>query len=292
MNCNLCPRKCNIDRSVKTGFCGVSDITVSRVAPHMWEEPPISGTKGSGTVFFAGCNLRCRFCQNFDITVKPHGVGVSVNRLADLFLHLCDTGVANINLVTAAQFADKVAAALNLCKHRLTIPVVYNTSSYEKAETIKMLAGIVDIYLPDFKYFDNKTAKKYSSAPDYVEYSKAAIEEMVRQQPECVFDENGIIQKGVIVRHLVMPGQTESAKKAVKYLYDTYGDKVFISIMSQYTPCTDLSAYPEINRKLTREEYDDVVNYAVDIGVENGFIQEGESASESFIPPFNLEGVD
>ena len=268
-------------------------VKISRAALHMWEEPCISGERGSGTVFFSGCNMKCVFCQNKDISHEGFGKEITVEHLADIFLRLESQGALNINLVTPTHYTLQIIQAVKLAKAKgLTLPILYNTSSYEKAETIKMLAGIVDIYLPDFKYFDNKTAKKYSSAPDYVEYSKAAIEEMVRQQPECVFDENGIIQKGVIVRHLVMPGQAESAKKAVKYLYDTYGDKIFISIMSQYTPCTDLSAYPEINRKLTREEYDDVVNYAVDIGVENGFIQEGESASESFIPPFNLEGVD
>ena len=292
--CNICPRNCNIDRSVKTGYCSMTDkVKISRAALHMWEEPCISGDRGSGTVFFSGCNMKCVFCQNKDISHEGFGKEITVEHLADIFLRLESQGALNINLVTPTHYTLQIIQAVKLAKARgLTLPILYNTSSYEKAETIKMLAGIVDIYLPDFKYFDNKTAKKYSSAPDYVEYSKAAIEEMVRQHPECVFDENGIIQKGVIVRHLVMPGQTESAKKAVKYLYDTYGDKIFISIMSQYTPCTDLSAYPEINRKLTREEYDDVVNYAVDIGVENGFIQEGESASESFIPPFNLEGVD
>lgn len=292
--CNICPRNCNIDRSVKTGYCSMTDkVKISRAALHMWEEPCISGDRGSGTVFFSGCNMKCVFCQNKDISHDGFGKEITVEHLADIFLRLERQGALNINLVTPTHYTLQIIQAVKLAKARgLTLPILYNTSSYEKAETIKMLAGIVDIYLPDFKYFDNKTAKKYSSAPDYVEYSKAAIEEMVRQHPECVFDENGIIQKGVIVRHLVMPGQAESAKKAVKYLYDTYGDKIFISIMSQYTPCTDLSAYPEINRKLTREEYDDVVNYAVDIGVENGFIQEGESASESFIPPFNLEGVD
>ena len=291
--CNICPRNCNVDRSEKIGYCAMTDtVKISRAALHMWEEPCISGEKGSGTVFFSGCNMKCIFCQNKDISTDGFGKEITIGRLAEIFLELQGKGALNINLVTPTHYTLQIIDAVKIARAKgLKLPIVYNTSSYEKVETIKLLEGIVDIWLPDFKYMDNTAAQRYSKAPDYVENAKAAIAEMVRQQPECIFNEDGIIQKGVIVRHLVLPGQTQRAKDAVQYLYDCYGDSIFISIMSQYTPCTDLGDYPEINRKLTAEEYDDVVDFAVEIGVENGFLQEGESASESFIPPFNLEGV-
>ena len=291
--CNICPRNCNVDRSEKIGYCAMTDtVKISRAALHMWEEPCISGEKGSGTVFFSGCNMKCVFCQNKDISTDGFGKEITIGRLAEIFLELQAKGALNINLVTPTHYTLQIIDAVKIARAKgLKLPIVYNTSSYEKVETIKLLEGIVDIWLPDFKYMDNTAAQRYSKAPDYVENAKAAIAEMVRQQPECAFNEDGIIQKGVIVRHLVLPGQTQRAKDAVQYLYDCYGDSIFISIMSQYTPCTDLGDYPEINRKLTAEEYDDVVDFAVEIGVENGFLQEGESASESFIPPFNLEGV-
>ena len=291
--CNICPRNCNIDRSEKIGYCAMTDtVKISRAALHMWEEPCISGEKGSGTVFFSGCNMKCVFCQNKDISTDGFGKEITIGRLAEIFLELQGKGALNINLVTPTHYTLQIIDAVKIARAKgLKLPIVYNTSSYEKVETIKLLEGIVDIWLPDFKYMDNTAAQRYSKAPDYVENAKAAIAEMVRQQPECAFNEDGIILKGVIVRHLVLPGQTQRAKDAVQYLYDCYGDSIFISIMSQYTPCTDLGDYPEINRKLTVEEYDDVVDFAVEIGVENGFLQEGESASESFIPPFNLEGV-
>ncbi len=292
--CNICPRNCNVDRNIKPGFCSMPDtVKISRAALHMWEEPCISGEKGSGTVFFSGCNMKCVFCQNKEISTGGFGKEITVERLADIFLELQAKGALNINLVTPTHYTLQIIQAVKLAKAKgLTLPIVYNTSSYEKVETIKMLEGIVDIWLPDFKYMDNAAASRYSKAADYVQYAKAAVDEMVRQQPECVFDDDGIIRKGVIVRHLVLPGQVQAAKAAVEYLYDRYGDSIFISIMSQYTPCTDLGDYPEINRKITQEEYDRVVDFAVEIGVENGFLQEGESASESFIPPFDLEGVE
>ena len=268
-------------------------VKISRAALHMWEEPCISGEKGSGTVFFSGCNMKCVFCQNKDISTGGFGKEITIERLCDIFLELQNKGAYNINLVTPTHYTLQIIDAVKMARAKgLKLPIVYNTSSYEKMETIKMLEGIVDVWLPDFKYMDNAVAKKYSKAADYVNCATIAIDEMVRQQPECIFNEDGIIQKGVIVRHLVLPQQTQGAKDAIEYLYNRYGDSIFISIMSQYTPCTDLSDYPEINRKLTQQEYDDVVDFAVEIGVENGFLQEGESASESFIPPFDLEGVE
>ncbi len=292
--CNICPRNCNVDRSEKTGFCSMTDtVKISRAALHMWEEPCISGEKGSGTVFFSGCNMKCVFCQNKEISTGGFGREITVERLAQIFLELQEKGALNINLVTPTHYTLQIVAAVKLArKQGLTLPIVYNTSSYEKPETIRLLKDVVDIWLPDFKYIDDATAERYSKAKDYVAYTKAAIDEMVKQQPECIFDDEGIIRKGVIVRHLVMPGQVRAAKAAVEYLYNRYGDSIFISIMSQYTPCTDLEAYPEINRKITPEEYDEVVDFAVYIGVENGFLQEGESASESFIPPFDLTGIE
>lgn len=268
-------------------------VKISRAALHMWEEPCISGEKGSGTVFFSGCNMKCVFCQNKEISTGGFGKEITVERLADIFLELQAKGALNINLVTPTHYTLQIIRAVKLAKAKgLKLPIVYNTSSYEKVETIKLLSDIVDIWLPDFKYMDNAAAARYSKAADYVQYAQAAIDEMVRQQPQCVFDNDGIMRKGVIVRHLVLPGQVQAAKDAIEYLYNKYGDSIFISIMSQYTPCTDLADYPEINRKITQEEYDEVVDRAVEIGVENGFLQEGESASESFIPPFDLEGVD
>ena len=268
-------------------------VKISRAALHMWEEPCISGEKGSGTVFFSGCNMKCVFCQNKEISTGGFGKEITVERLARIFLELQEKGALNINLVTPTHYTMQIIQAVKLAKSMgLKLPIVYNTSSYEKVETIKLLTDTVDIWLPDFKYTDNAAASRYSKAADYVEHAKAAIDEMVRQHPQPVFDDEGIMQKGVIVRHLVLPGQVQAAKNAVEYLYNRYGDNIFISIMSQYTPCTDLGDCPEINRKITAEEYDEVVDFAVETGVENGFLQEGESASESFIPPFNLEGVE
>ena len=292
--CNICPRNCNVDRTTGKGFCGMGEtVKISRAALHMWEEPCISGEKGSGTVFFSGCNMKCVFCQNKEISTGGFGKEITIERLADIFLELQEKGALNINLVTPTHYTLQIIDAVKKARaNGLALPIVYNTSSYESVETLRLLEGTVDIWLPDFKYTDNAAAQRYSKAADYVEKAKAAIDEMTRQQPECIFDDEGIIQKGVIVRHLVLPGQTEAAKNAMEYLYNRYGDSIFVSIMSQYTPCTDLEAYPEINRKLTAEEYDEVVDFAVDIGLENGFLQEGESASESFIPPFDLTGVE
>lgn len=260
----------------------------------MWEEPCVSGTEGSGTVFFSGCNLRCVYCQNHKIAIGNVGREISEGELVRTFFELKEKGANNINLVTPSHFAPQIASALRRAKDEgLALPVVYNTSSYENVENLRRFEGLVDIYLPDMKYCDSALAKKYSNAPDYPEVAMNAIREMVRQQPAAVFDgddtdefENTHILKGVVVRHLVLPSHVDDSKKVIKLLHEEFGDKIYISIMNQFTPVTDLSEFPEINRKLTEEEYDEVVDYAVDIGVENGFIQEGETASESFIPEF------
>ena len=293
-NCSLCPRNCNIDRSAgKKGFCNTTeDIMLSRAALHLWEEPCISGNTGSGTVFFSGCTLRCVFCQNKNISNGMIGKTVTSDRLCDIFFELKEKGAANINLVTADHYIPQISKAIKKAKlNNLDLPFVYNTSSYVKSETLKQLEGLIDIYLPDLKYMDKKIALRYSKASDYPEIAVDAVDTMYKQVGTPVFDECGMMKKGMIVRHLVLPGNVLNSKKVIKYLYETYGDNIYISIMSQYTPCTDLSQYPEINRKITEAEYSRVVEFANSIGVTNAYIQEGEAASESFIPAFDYEGV-
>ncbi|MBR1955221.1 MAG: radical SAM protein [Clostridia bacterium] len=289
MNCNLCPRNCNVDRQLKSGFCGASDVLISRVAPHMWEEPCISGQKGSGTIFFAGCNLRCRFCQNYDITVEPHGVSVTVEQLADLFLYVQSLGVANINLVTASHFADKVALALKLAKPHLTIPVVYNTSSYEKVETIRLFEGLIDVYLPDLKFCDQMLANNFARASNYFDVATKAIAEMRRQQPVDRFD-NGYMTNGVIVRHLVLPGCVEDSKRILDWLAN-FDSTIHVSIMSQYFPARTDALYPQLNRKLFKHEYQSVCDYFANVGLTNGFTQDVSSATVDYLPDFTDDDV-
>ena len=258
----------------------------------MWEEPCISGEDGSGTVFFSGCPLRCVYCQNHDIAKAGVQKEVSRERLAEIFLELQEKGANNINLVTPTHYTPEIVWAVKNAKEKgLVLPIVYNCSGYEKIETLKLLDGIVDIYLTDFKYMESEIAEKYSRAKDYPEIAKKALKEMVRQTRDAQFREDGIMQRGVIVRHLLLPGYLENAKKVVKYVYETYGDNVFLSLMNQYTPLPYVEKYPEINRRVTEEEYEELVDYAIALGVENGFVQEGETAEESFIPDFDFEGI-
>ena len=258
----------------------------------MWEEPCISGKKGSGTVFFGGCNMGCVYCQNARIRDGKVGKEISSQRLAEIFFELKGKGANNINLVTPTHFVPDIIKALDIAKvQNLNIPVVYNTSGYEKVETLKMLDGYIDIYLPDFKYYIEETAKEYSNSPNYTDCVKKALAEMYCQVGKPAFYDDGIMKKGVIVRHLLLPQHTEESKQIIKYLYDTYRDNIFISIMNQYTPMPQVANHPILNKRVTDEEYEKLIDYAVDIGVENGFIQEGETAKESFIPPFNNEGV-
>ena len=297
LSCQLCPRGCKVNReSGNIGVCGVNSILkVARAALHFWEEPCISGANGSGTVFFSGCSMHCVFCQNEAIAKGQIGKEISKERLGEIFLELQEKGANNINLVTPGQYVPHIVWAVQRArKDGLSIPIVYNTSAYESIDTIKRLEGIVDVYLPDFKYWDSTLASKYSNAPDYPEVAKKAIAEMVRQQPNPIFYEKEgqeLIQKGVIVRQLLLPGQTEDAKQIVKYLYETYGNQIFLSLMSQFTPLPHVEKYPELNQKVSRKEYDAYVDYAIELGVENGFIQEEDVAEESFIPDFNCEGV-
>jgi len=288
--CKLCPRECKADRnSGKTGFCGAGNrIKVARCALHFWEEPCISGEKGSGTVFFSHCTLKCVYCQNYKISTQNQGKFVTENELSDMFLDLQNQGALNINLVTPTHFLPGIITALKLAKQKgLTLPILYNTSGYEHPENLELLRGLVDIFLPDFKYFDADFAQRYSDARDYPEACKKAIAKMYELCGKCEFDENGIIKKGVIVRHLMLPGLEDDTKNILEYLYKTYGDDIFISIMSQYTPLSTLpEEFPELATPIDMEVYDKVLDFAVDIGIENAFIQESESASESFIPEF------
>ena len=291
--CNICPRRCNIDRTHNKGYCLMNDkIMAARAALHMWEEPCISGERGSGAIFFSGCTLRCVFCQNHDIASAKVGKELSVDELSDVMLRLQDNKADNINLVTPTHFTIPIIKAIEKARNKgLRIPVVYNTSAYENVETLRMLDGIVDVYLPDFKYMDSTLSARYSRAKDYPSVAKQALSEMVRQQPDVVIDDaTGLIQKGVIVRQLLLPGHVNDAKAVLKYLYDTYHDHVYISMMSQFTPIA-LKDYPEINRTVTKREYERLVNYALEIGITNAFIQEGDVAKDSFIPAFDCEGV-
>lgn len=286
--CKLCPRSCGSNRAAgQTGYCGMSaEVKVARASLHMWEEPCISGTNGSGTVFFTGCPLKCVYCQNRTIAIGSTGERISIERLSEIFIELQEKGAHNINLVTPTHYVPQIVEALKSAKEKgLHIPIVYNTGSYEKAETIQALEGLVDIYLPDCKYYDSELAAKYSNAPDYFKVASDAIEEMVRQVGKPMFEGN-LMKRGVIVRHMILPGHTKDSRKIIERLYKTYGDDIYISIMNQYTPLPQMKNFPEINRRITAREYDKVVDYAISLGIENAFIQEGETAKESFIPDF------
>lgn len=289
LSCRLCPRNCSADRTSGHGVCGASDrIKIGRAALHFWEEPCISGESGSGTVFFSGCSLGCVFCQNAELSQRMAGMEITAAELADIFLRLESEGANNINLVTGTHFVPDIVRAAEAAKNKgLSIPFLWNSGGYEKTETLRMLDGLIDIYLPDLKYLDANLSGLLSKAPDYPETACGAIREMVRQTGKPVFSDNGIIKKGTIVRHLVLPGHVKEAKKVVSYLYETYGDDIYISIMSQFTPlCRDVLSSYGLARKLTKREYERVVDHALEIGVTNAFIQEGETAKESFIPEF------
>ena len=292
-NCNLCPRNCFVDRlNGNIGYCMAKDkITIAKYYLHQWEEPCISGKNGSGTIFFTYCNLRCSFCQNYKISELNYGKEISVERFSEICIELQDRGATNINLVTPTHFVPLIIDGIKLAKSKgLSIPIVYNSSGYENVSTIKMLDGIVDVYLPDFKYFNDEYANKYSKCKNYFKYASKAIEEMVKQRNECIFDDNGNIISGVIVRHLLIPNMEDDSKKLLEYLYKQYEDKIFISIMNQYTPVRKCE-YDELNKKISNEVYDEVINYAWDIGIRNAFVQEEGTQSESFIPDFNQNSL-
>lgn len=321
-DCRLCPRSCGTDRlHGKTGVCGVpADVYAGRAMLHHWEEPCISGTAedgtdgGSGAVFFSGCVLKCVYCQNYDLS---HGRGgscagkkISVQRLAEIFLELQEEGANNIDLVTPTQYIPQIAEALRMDGHvagpcgndgmmdqisedrKLTIPVICNCGGYESVDALRMLEGLVDVYLTDFKYMDSEASRRYSAAEDYPERAKEALAEMVRQCPETEFAENGLIRRGVIVRHLVLPGMVHNAKAVIRYICETYGERVWLSLMNQYTPYAEAAAhFPELSRRVTKREYESVISYAISLGVENAYIQEGATQKESFIPSFDGGGI-
>lgn len=293
-NCCLCPRDCHVNRAAgQRGYCRMTEeLVVARAALHMWEESCISGDEGSGTVFFSGCAMGCVYCQNHNIAIGKAGKSISIERLAEIYLELQYKGANNINLVTPSHYIPQIIEAIHRARdHGLILPIVYNCSGYEKVEALQLLEGYVDVYLPDFKYMDPSIAKRYSNCSDYYFYASRAVQEMYRQVGEPQFNHKGIMTKGVIVRHLVLPGYLQDSKNVIKFLYDTFGNQIYISIMNQYTPMPAVESYSEINRTITASEYDELVDYAISLGVENGFIQEGETASESFIPEFNAEGV-
>ena len=287
-NCNICPRKCNVDRNVKTGVCGVSDtLKIARAAAHFWEEPCISGTKGSGTVFFSGCNMKCVFCQNYEISTGCFGKEITTTRLREIYNELIGQGVHNINLVTPSHYAEKILESL---ENPISVPVVYNSSGYDSVDMLKKFEGKAQIYLPDMKYANSSLAKKYSLAPDYPERAKEAIREMFRQTGEAVFDDDGIMKKGVIIRHMMIPDKTDNTLDVIDWVSSEFGDKVVFSLMSQFTPNKNCT-FPELQKTVSEEEYNKAVDYMYLCGIENAYVQDFSSAKKEFTPPFDLSGV-
>ncbi len=286
--CELCPRRCGADRtSGERGFCGAGEeIRIARAALHFWEEPPISGERGSGAVFFSHCTMKCAFCQNSEISACGRGKNVSDEELAEIFLRLQGEGAHNINLVTPTHYTPQIIGAIDIARsHGLAIPIVWNSSGYERVETLKMLEGRVDVYLPDFKYFSDKYAARYSRAENYFETASSAVAEMFRQCGEPTF-ENGIMTRGVIVRHLMLPSLLFDTKKIIDYLYGTYGDKIYISLMSQYTPTEGARKFPDLSRRLDERHYRAMVEYCAERGITRAFVQDTDAAGEEFIPKF------
>ncbi len=299
-SCNFCPRRCGIDRSRQPGYCGGPDhIVAARAALHDWEEPCISGFRGSGTVFFSGCTLRCCFCQNYRISSGRFGAPVTQERLAEIFLTLQSQGAHNINLVTATQYLPSVLAALRAVRQRLVIPVVYNCGGYETKEAIDALSPYIDVWLPDLKYFDPALAARYSGAPDYFQAASLAVKRMIRAAGPPVLEtvsEGGrsalLLKRGVLIRHLVLPGQKHDSIRLMRWIHDELPkDSFLISLMSQYTPYNKNPLYPELNRRITSYEYNTVLNRAIDLGLTQGYMQKKSSAKEEYTPPFGLEGI-
>ncbi len=293
-NCSICPRNCRIDRTKgQIGYCQSGhEIKAALASVHMWEEPPISGSCGSGTIFFSGCNLRCVFCQNYTISSENSGKTISTERLSEIMLEQQARGVHNINLVTATHFIPSIIKAVQKAKNNgLKIPIVYNTGGYEKVESIKMLEGTVDIYLPDIKYFSPELSLKYSGASDYFDYASEAVLEMYHQTGNNIYDDNGIMKSGVIIRHMIMPSHKEDSYKVLDWIRDNIGTEACVSLLSQYTPAYNAEKYKEINRKLMSLEYTRVIEHFFDIGLKNGFMQEKSSAESKYTPIFDLSGL-
>ena len=292
--CSLCPRMCGTDRAAgQKGFCGGGNLVrVARAALHYWEEPCISGESGSGTVFFSGCTMRCVFCQNKEISRSEVGKEITIERLAEIYLELAAKGANNINLVTPMHYAPQIIAALDIArKNGLTLPIVWNIGGWERRESIAAVRDYADIWLSDFKYFDSSLGESLSKAPNYFSVAAEALDQMVKQTCEPVFDENGIMRRGVIVRHLMLPGHLDDTKNVLRFLYENYGDSIWISIMNQYTPMCSDPRFPELSRTVSDEEYNEAIDFACELGIENAFVQEGGTVGESFIPPFDLSGV-
>ncbi len=291
-SCELCPRKCRANRiKGEKGFCGAgAKAKIARVALHMWEEPCVSGRNGSGTVFFSGCNMKCAYCQNYVISTDENGYWITEAELAESFLMLQEQGADNINLVTPTHYVPQIISSLDIAKSKgLNIPVIYNSGGYESVETIKLLRGYIDVYMPDFKYFSDKYAIEYSCAPSYFDVAGAAIEEMFRQVGKNVFDNRGMINKGVIVRHMMLPGLLFETKKILDYLHSSYGDNIYISLMSQYTPMPNVREHPKLSKRINESHYQAMVDYCLDCGIKNVFIQDISSAVQDFIPDFQDE---
>lgn len=290
--CMLCPRLCKVNRYQTLGFCGCNNnIRLSLAKLFFYEEPPISGKNGSGTIFFSGCNLKCCFCQNMEISKFNKGQKVTITRLAEIMLELQNKGAHNINLVTPTMYIPSIIKAIKKArKNGLIIPIIYNSSGYENIDAIKMLDGYIDVYLPDFKYFDDKLALKYSKTNNYLENAKLTINEMVRQTGPCVFNQERIIQKGTIVRHLMLPTLKEDTKKILNYLYSTHKDNIYISIMNQYTP-NKYVTFNELQKPVKENDYNEIIDYALNLGIANAFCQIGGTVSESFVPKFNFDGI-
>lgn len=289
MKCNLCPRKCNVDRQQIKGFCGqTNNPKLAKAGLFFWEEPVVSGKNGSGAVFFCGCNLKCCFCQNYQISSGNFGKEISVERLAKIFEELEQQGAENINLVSPSHFANQIVEALKIYKPN--IPIVYNSNGFEDVETIKTLKNLVDVFLVDIKFFDSELSQKYCKASNYFDVCSKAVLQMLAQQPQIVL-QNGTIQKGVVVRHLVMPNCTQDSKKILDWLKQHTNDNILLSIMGQYTPCHNAKYFEEINRKITPLEYKIVINHAKKLGLTSGFVQDLESASQKYIPVWDLKGV-
>ena len=291
--CNMCPRNCNVNRiKGESGVCkATSDIKVSLVSTHYFEEPCISGEKGSGTIFFTGCNLKCVYCQNYEISSNMYGKAISIERLAEIMLEQQERGIQNINLVTPTMYALQIKEAIFLAKKKgLVIPIVYNCGGYESVEILKELEGCIDIYLPDFKYISNEYANKYSNAHNYYEKATAAIIEMRRQVVDK-FDEKGNMKSGLVIRHMILPNMVDNTKGVIKWIKDNLGEKTVISIMAQYFPTYKAKEYEEINRKITNEELEQVENYLFELDMVNGYIQELGEHEEEYVPNFNLDNV-
>lgn len=290
MECSFCPRKCKVNRADKEGFCRVKGLTVARVGIHEWEEPCISGTHGSGTIFFSGCNMRCVFCQNDTISRTNYGREISAETLGKLMLYQQNTGAENINLVSPTQFVGQIAETLEKYKSQIKIPIVYNSNGYESVEQLRRLSGLVDVYLPDLKYADNSLAVEYSSAPHYFEVAAAAIAEMKRQRPKNVFV-NGMLRRGVIVRHLVLPGNLANSRRVLDYLA-SFDRNIYVSLMAQYFPTKDVKSHPLLGKTLTQNEYDEICSYFKQCGLHNGYFQELSSNSESYVPDWSIDRLD